>query len=408
MSGKFVPVVKTVVADCGTIIMRNGSSYQTSVTAAMTDDSFYDITKARIDYSTNNPAVATVDGKGLITAKGVGVATITASVTIGDNTESGSFPVKIMPNLSPASITVNNKNIQGFDPSVPGYSFLMPNASSQAPVVNVTPADPAVGVETIQAKGVPGTASITLTDYITVDKKEYSVNFGTKSISDEFNSNIPGSQWSWVRENNANWSLSKNPGSMLIKGQKGDIIGAANNAENILLQSANSDWIIVSKVTFSRKPSGFNQQGGLIAYQDDDNFVKLVYRSNPRFGRGGGGSSGVLDMIVESKGYYFSLANPRSNDVITDNNYSLILKLERKGGTITGSYSRDGKDFTKIATASIILRDAKAGMIVCNGSDEGRQRMPGMQMPGMQTPQQAQGDFEVSYDYFRITNSGVK
>jgi hypothetical protein len=34
--------------------------------------------------------------------------------------------------------------------------------------------------------------------------------------------------------------------------------------------------------------------------------------------------------------------------------------------------------------------------------------MPGMQMPGMQTPQQAQGDFEVSYDYFRITNSGVK
>jgi regulation of enolase protein 1 (concanavalin A-like superfamily) len=284
----------------------------------------------------------------------------------------------------------------------------MPNASSQAPVVNVTPADPAVGVETIQAKGVPGTASITLTDYITVDKKEYSVNFGTKSISDEFNSNIPGSQWSWVRENNANWSLSKNPGSMLIKGQKGDIIGAANNAENILLQSANSDWIIVSKVTFSRKPSGFNQQGGLIAYQDDDNFVKLVYRSNPRFGRGGGGSSGVLDMIVESKGYYFSLANPRSNDVITDNNYSLILKLERKGGTITGSYSRDGKDFTKIATASIILRDAKAGMIVCNGSDEGRQRMPGMQMPGMQTPQQAQGDFEVSYDYFRITNSGVK
>ena len=42
------------------------------------------------------------------------------------------------------------------------------------------PADPAVGVETIQAKGVPGTASIFLTDYITVDKKEYSVNFGTK------------------------------------------------------------------------------------------------------------------------------------------------------------------------------------------------------------------------------------
>ena len=68
----------------------------------------------------------------------------------------------------------------------------------------------------------------------------------------------------------------------------------------------------------------------MIAYQDDDNFVKLVYRSNPRFGRGGGGSSGVLDMIVESKGYYFSLANPRSNDVITDNNYTLDTETREK------------------------------------------------------------------------------
>jgi hypothetical protein len=32
--------------------------------------------------------------------------------------------------------------------------------------------------------------------------------------------------------------------------------------------------------------------------------------------------------------------------------------------------------------------------------------MPGM--PGAQTPQPEQGDFEVSYDYFRITNSGLK
>jgi beta-glucosidase len=410
MNGTFVPVLKTVVASCGTVVLRNGSSAQTSLTAAMTDDSFFDISKAMVVFSTNNAAVATVDEKGVVTAKGVGVATITTSVTIGEVTKSGSFPVKIMPNLNPASIAVNNKNVTGFDPSVSGYSFLMPNTLAQAPVVNVTPADPAVGVETIQAKSVPGTASITLTDYITVDKREYSVNFGIKSTSDEFNSNTLGNQWSWVRENKANWSLSKTTGSMTIKGQKGDVTGAANTAENILLQSANTDWTIVSNVTFSRKPSVLNQQGGLIAYQDDDNFVKLVYRSNPRFGRGGGGggSNGVLDMIVENKGIYFSLAGPRSPDVITDNNYSLILKLERKGETITGSYSRDGKNFTRIGTADLILRDAKAGMIVCNGSDEGRQRMPGMQMPGTQAPQQDQSDFEVSYDYFRITNSGLK
>jgi beta-glucosidase len=403
MNGTFVPVIKTVVADCGTVILRNGSSVQTSVTAGMSDDSFYDISRAKVVYTSNNPVVAVIDEKGLVTAKGVGVATITAYVTIGDNTASGSFPVKIMPNLSPASIIVNNKSIPGFNPTVTGYSYLLKEKSSQAPVINVTPADPAVVVETIQAKGVPGTALITLNDYITVDKKEYSVNFGTKSVSDEFNGNSLGSQWSWIRENKSNWSLSKTSGSLAIKGQKGDILGATNTAENILLQSANTDWTILAKVTFSRKPSGFNQQGGLIAWQDDDNFVKLVYRSNPRFDRTG--SSGVMDMIVEKNGYYFSMASFRSPDVITDNNYSLILKLERKGETITGSCSRDGKTFSKIGTVDLILRDAKAGLIVCNGSDVGRF---GMRIPGMQMPEQDQSDFFVSFDYFRISNNGLK
>jgi beta-glucosidase len=403
MEGKLIPVLKTVVADCGIVVLRNGSSVPTSVTAAMTDDSFYDISQAGITYTSNNPAVAVVDEKGLVTAKGVGVATIIAQVTIDDITKSGSFPVKIMPNLSPASITVNNKVIPGFNPAVTGYSILLKNTSSQAPLVNVTPADPATMVETIQAKGVPGTASIFLTDNKTVDKKEYSVNFGTKSVNDEFNNNVLGKQWNWIRENKNDWSLSTSPGSMVIKGQKGDILGATNTAENLLLQSANTDWTILTEVSFSRKPSTYNEQGGLIAWQDDDNFVKLVYRSNPRSFRT---PTSMLDMVVEKNGYYFSLANFRSADIVTDNNYSLILKLERKGMTITGSYSRDGKIFTRIGTIDINLHDTKAGLIVCNGSDEGRRTMP--RMPGMPTPEPPKGDFEVTFDYFKIINSGVK
>ena len=415
MNGTLSPVLKTVVAECGTVVLRKGSTVKTSVSAAMSDDSFYDISKAAVSFTSSNPAAASVDEKGVVTAKGVGVATITASVTIGDVTESGSYPVKIMPDLNPASITVDNKPVKGFSPEITGYSFLMTGPASKAPVVNVTPADPAVGVETIQANSVPGSASITLTDYITVDKKEFSVNFGIKSVSDEFNTNTLGSQWSWIRENKDNWSLTKTAGSLQIKGQKGDIIGTTNTAENILVQSANTDWTILSKVTFSRKPSSNNQQGGLIAMQDEDNFVKLVYRSNPRFGRGAGsGAGGVLDLIIEKNGINFSMAGMRSPDAIADNNLSLTLKLERKGGTITGSYSRDGKTFTKVGSAEIMLRDTKAGVIVCNG-DPARAggRMPGMGagmpgMPGMQAQEQDQSDFNVMFDYFRITNTGLK
>jgi beta-glucosidase len=411
MNGAFTPVVKTVVADCGAVVLRNGSSVQTNVSAAMNDDSFYDISKAKVVYSSNNAAVATVNEKGVVTAKGVGVATITASVTIGENTESGSYPVKIMPDLRPASITVNNKAIPGFNSDLSGYSYLMPAASAQAPVVSVVPADPNVKVELVQAKGVPGTAAITLADYITVDKKEYSVNFGVKSVSDEFNSSTLGSQWIWERENKDNWSLSKTKGSLVIKGAKGDIISTTNTAENLLLQNANTDWTILAKVTFSRKPSENNQQAGIIALQDDDNFVKLVYRSNPRGPRGGAGAgSGVLDMIVEKNGYYSSAASTRTTDVLTGDNLSLVLKFEKKGGIVTGSYSSDGKSFTKLGSADVVLRDTKAGIIVCNGSDVGRAGMGRMQgMPGMpQTPQQTPADFEVAFDYFRITNSGLK
>jgi beta-glucosidase len=403
MNGKFNPVLKTVVADCGTVVLRNGSSLQTNVTAALTDDSFCDLSKARIEYKSNNPAVATVDEKGLVTAKGVGVATITASVTVGDITQSGSFPVKIMPDLSPATITINNRAIPGFNPDIQGYSYLYKSASNQAPLVSITPADPAVGVEIDQAKGVPGTAIIRLTDYVTVDRKEYTVNFGVRPVPDEFNATSLGQQWSWIRENKNDWSLSKIPGSLVIKGQKGDIIGATNTAENLMLQSANTDWTILTKVTYSRKPSANNEQGGLIAWQDDDNFVKLVYRSNPRSFRT---RSAILDMIIEENGNYFSLANFRNPDVITDSNYSLILKLERKGQNITGSYSRDGKTFTRVGAKDVVLKNAKAGFIVCNGSDVGRMNFP--RMPGMQTPEQEQGDFEAAFDYFRITSSGLK
>jgi len=403
MNGEFIPVLKTVVADCGKVVLRNGSSARTSVTAAMTDDSFYDVSRANIVYSSNNPSVASVDEEGLVTANGVGVATITAHVTIGNNTVSDSYPVKIMPDLSPVSIAVDNKLIPGFDPSLSGYSYLVKRISSQAPVVSATPADQAVSAEISQAEGVPGTATITLIDDITVDRKVYAVNFGIESVSDEFKSSTLGSQWSWIRENKNNWSLSKAPGSLVIKGEKGDVSGASNTAENILLQSANTDWTILSGLTFSRKPSFPNEQGGIIAWQDDDNYVKLVYRNNPFSFRT---RRGILDMIIENNGFSYSIVNMRSADVITDNDFSLILKLERKGTTITGSYSRDGKTFNNVGTIDILLKDAKAGVIVCNGSEDDAPAF--FRRPGMQIPGSGSGDFEVSYDYFRITNSGLK
>ena len=44
----------------------------------------------------------------------------------------------------------------------------------------------------LRLKGIPGTATVTLTDNITIEKNLFLVNFGTKSVSDEFNSSYTG------------------------------------------------------------------------------------------------------------------------------------------------------------------------------------------------------------------------
>lgn len=113
---------------------------------------------------------------------------------------------------------------------------------------------------------------------------------------------------------------------------------------------------------------------------------------------------GLLDLIVESNGYPKSAATLSLADIIKDDN-TLILKLEKKGSLYTASCSSDGKSFKEVGTANILLKDIKAGMIVCNGvPPTGRGNNQGTQ----QQPVQSDTPFEVSYDYFQIVNKGLK
>ncbi|MBN2088015.1 glycoside hydrolase family 3 C-terminal domain-containing protein [candidate division KSB1 bacterium] len=407
MKGELIPVVKTVVADCGVRTIKNGASAQTSVTAAMTDDSFCDITKANIIYTSNNPDVADVDKKGFVTAKGPGVATITAHVTIDGNTKPGSFPIKVMPDMKPASITVSGKDVAGFNADIHSYSYLLPAAATEAPEVGAASSGSDIKVDITQAKSVPGTAIITLTDNITLEQNIYSINFGIKSADEEFNGKTVGKQWSWVRENPADWSLSNKNGSLTITSKDGDIKEATNNAENILLQSANTDWIVESKFVFSRKPTGFSQHGGLIAYQDDDNYIKLVYGAGGRgFRRRGGDQSGSVFLITEENGNQKNIATLSMADIIKDDN-TLYLKLEKEGDRYIASCSSDGKKFESLGSSNILLKNIKAGIMACEGVPDPRM-LRFMRMRGGDQQPASQIPFEVSVDYFHIKNSGAK
>ena len=337
----------------------------------------------------------------MVTAKGVGTASISAFVTIEGKTLSDSYPVKVMPNLTLSNITVDGKKISGFKPEVHGYSYLMASSSSAAPKVQATQAGNEITVGIEQAGSVPGTTLITLTDNITGEKSEYAVSFGLKSVSDEFNGKSIGKQWSWIRENAANWSLIKSLGSMVITSQKGDIQGASNNAENILLQPANTDWTIESKLVFSGKPIKPNQQGGLIVYQDDDNYVKLVYGNAQKGFRG---SEELIELVVENHGSQYSAANIKTLGLIKDN-YAIVLKLEKKGSNYTAYYSIGGKDFKLLGSTETVLSDIKTGLIACDGVTMGRSLFPEM----MDTQnKKEEPKFEIICDYFHIVNTGIK
>lgn len=61
------------------------------IEAVNNDQSFVDLSTAQVSYSSNNPAVATVSGSGLVRAVAGGVATITVTV----NGVSGSVPIVV-------------------------------------------------------------------------------------------------------------------------------------------------------------------------------------------------------------------------------------------------------------------------------------------------------------------------
>ncbi|MDR3201618.1 MAG: glycoside hydrolase family 3 C-terminal domain-containing protein [Bifidobacteriaceae bacterium] len=72
-----------------------GNVINAGLSAAKSDDSFFDLSEVSVVYTSSAPAVATVDGAGVVRAAGAGMATITAAVTYGGLTKSDSFPVVV-------------------------------------------------------------------------------------------------------------------------------------------------------------------------------------------------------------------------------------------------------------------------------------------------------------------------
>ena len=392
MNPAFTPELKTVVADCVVSVMTVGETAQTSYTACMTDDAFVSLDRTKAVYRSNNDAVVSVDENGKITAKSQGVATITVDVTVDGKTVSDTYSVKVMPDLSLSTLKVAGKSVLKND--VNQYSFVR-KASASAPAVAATAKDPSVRVVVEQAPAVPGTAVVKVVDDVTSDFKTYYVNFGVKSVSDEFKA-APASAWTVMNENKANYTVAND--ALAITTEAGDLTLTNNNAANVFLQSANTDWTIDTKVTCSDAPGMPAQNAGIIAYQDDDNFVKFAIAA--QMGRRGPQAAGASVQLVcedggNTKATVYAAAEGVQNNVIW-------LRLQKKGGTYTAFYSADGKKYVEAGKVEACLKDIQAGLIACDGvmPSFGGFRM-GAMGPAQTKPMTA------TFEMFKIVNSGL-
>lgn len=373
MNGSFQPAIKTVVSDARVSVMTAGEKAQTYTTAALDDDSFLDISKATVTYTSSNPAVVSVDENGALTALASGIASVTVNVSYNGKTVSDTYSVRVTGELGLSQLKAGGKSI--LKKGQTQYSVVA-KASAKAPVVSAVASKPSLKVDITQAKAVPGTAVVRVYDAVTGDNEEYMINYGPKGMSDEFAKEL-GKQWNVVREDREN--LRVQDGALVITTSAGDITQTSNNAQNLVLQSANTDWTIDTKLSTSQVPGQPAQNAGLVAYQDDDNFVKLVYASAGMARGGFGGApqaatqatpaaptAGSLQLIVESAGSSKNIANIRLADSgIADN--TIWLRLVKESDSYTAFYSVDGKTFIEAGKAQILLKDIQAGLMACDG-----------------------------------------
>lgn len=146
------------------------------------------------------------------------------------------------------------------------------------------------------------------------------------------------------------WSLdANNSGALRIWTQFGSLLGATDNARNLILQPVDplADWQITTKLTFpatgaASNPAPLGQTAGLIVYQDSDNFIFV--------GRTYTTSTPDLKFVQEINGVDAINSVTESAPGTVGN--TVYLRLAKTGSTYQGYYSYDNQTWTQFTTTA--------------------------------------------------------
>ena len=167
-----------------------------------------------------------------------------------------------------------------------------------------------------------------------------------------------GRQWKWVRQDPARETLV--PGSLVITPTAGNVNGNLRTVRNLLLQPALGDWTIQSKLTLSRAPSAEGEEAGIIAYQDDGDYLKL----------GWGYSSGEARLMETTQD---SLSGAAVTQQLASfpmtAGRTLWLRTVKRGPRYTTYFSRNGVHFVRLYEGGASLVNVRVGLFAWGGAD---------------------------------------
>ncbi|MDR1134714.1 MAG: glycoside hydrolase family 3 C-terminal domain-containing protein [Clostridiales Family XIII bacterium] len=252
-------------------------------------------------------------------------------------------------------ITIDGAPITGFSPTESRYVFDAADYE-ETPVIGAS--SDKYQVDIVQPDGLPGFATITVSSEIAT--AVYYVSFEEDFTPATFVFGEVDDKWKILNENADTWEVVKGLG-LKLPTQRYDINGAASAAwENIFVRPGGGEWEVIGKFYFPVRPNATYQQVGMLAFQDENNYVKIDLER--------GGSNIIVQVGAEINGTF---TGSSTQNVTPANNQPLVVyfKLTRSGDSYRGAYSFNGVDFTNVGNlVTVALVNPQIGVMATRNS----------------------------------------
>jgi regulation of enolase protein 1 (concanavalin A-like superfamily) len=196
--------------------------------------------------------------------------------------------------------------------------------------------------------------------------------------------------WKVVRPDADHVSFKKVPGALVITTQRGSIHGKSQEdklsegtlAKNIHLIDVpfGTDWSATTCVS-GIAPDTAYQQGGMIVYDDDDNYLKWTYEYNWR--KPGGQT---FHLVAETNGVPVH-DQPEANE---SGLKKFWVRMTRRGEKYVYAWSADGKEWTTAGERAWDGKGKRVGLIAKNGGNKDA------------------AELDAAFEFFELKNLGKK